>query len=208
MLIKIYPQNPQARAIQQVVETLDRGGIVVYPTDTLYGLGCAIDRLPAAEFVAGIKGEDVEKDLFSFICADLSQLSLYCKPIPNTIFRLMKRHLPGPFTFILEANSQVPKLFKSKKKTVGIRVPDNSIIREIVRELGRPVLNTSLSPSEEDPEYVCDPEWIHERYGNLIDLVVDGGTGGMEPSTVVDCTSGEAVIVRQGLGVVDSLIVQ
>ena len=200
MLIKIYPQNPQPRAIQQVVETLDRGGIVVYPTDTLYGLGCAIDQLQAAESVAEIKGEDVAKDLFSFICADLSQLSLYCKPIPDTIFKMMKRHLPGPFTFILEANSQVPKLFKSKKKTVGIRVPDNQIIREIVRELGRPVLNTSLSASEEDPEYVLDPEWIHERYGTLIDLVVDGGEGGMEPSTVVDCVSGEPIIIRPGLG--------
>ena len=201
MLIKIYPQNPQPRAIQQVVQTLERGGIVVYPTDTLYGLGCAIDQLQAAEAVEGIKGEDVAKDLFSFICADLSQLSLYCKPIPDTIFKMMKHHLPGPFTFILEASSQVPKLFKSKKKTVGIRVPNNHIIREIVRELGRPVLNTSLSPSEEDPEYVCDPEWIHERYGSLIDLVVDGGTGGMEPSTVVDCTSGEPVVMRQGLGI-------
>ena len=200
MIIKIYPQNPQPRAIQQVVEILDRGGIVVYPTDTLYGLGCSIDRLPSAEFVAGIKGKVVGKDLFSFICADLSQLALYCKPIPNTIFKMMKRHLPGPFTFILEANNQVPKLFKSKKKTVGIRVPDNAIIREVVRELGRPILNTSLNPSEDDPEYVCDPEWIHERYGNMIDLVVDGGIGGMEPSTVVDCTSREVVIVRKGLG--------
>ena len=200
MLIKIYPQNPQPRAIQQVVEVFDRGGIVVYPTDTLYGLGCAIDQLQAAEVVARIKGNEVEKDLFSFICADLSQLSLYCKPISDTTFKMMKRHLPGPFTFILEANNQVPKLFKSRKKTVGIRVPDNTIIREIVKELGRPVLNTSLNPSYEDPEYVRDPEWIHELYGSLIDIVVDGGEGGMEPSTVIDCTSGEPVIIRQGLG--------
>ena len=199
MIVKIYPQNPQPRAIQQVVETLDRGGIVVYPTDTLYGLGCAIDRLAAAEFVAGIKGEEVGKDLFSFICADLSQLSLYCKPISNSTYKLMKRNLPGPFTFILEANNQVPKLFKSRKKTVGIRVPDNNIIREIVKELGRPILNTSLSDSIEDPEYVCDPKWIHERYLNYVDVVVDGGPGGMEPSTVVDCTSGDPIIIRQGV---------
>lgn len=201
MLIKIYPQNPQPRAIEQVVNVLDRGGIVVYPTDTLYGLGCAIDRLQAAESLEAIKEEeDVAKNLFSFICADLSQLSLYTKPIPNTIFKLMKRNLPGPFTFILEASSQVPKLFKSRKKTVGIRVPDNNIIREIVKELGRPILNTSLSSNDEYPEYVCDPEWIHDRYGNLIDLVVDGGVGRMEPSTVVDCTSGEPIIIRQGIG--------
>ncbi|MCL2727079.1 MAG: L-threonylcarbamoyladenylate synthase [Bacteroidales bacterium] len=200
MLIKIYPQNPQPRAIEQVVNILDRGGIVVYPTDTLYGLGCAIDRLQAAEAVEAIKEEDVAKNLFSFICADLSQLSLYCKPIPNAIFKLMKHHLPGPFTFILEASNQVPKLFKSKKKTVGIRVPDNNIIREIVKELGRPILNTSLPQNEEYPEYICDPEWIHEHYGHLIDLVVDGGTGSMEPSTVVDCTSGVPIIIRQGLG--------
>ena len=200
MLIKIYPQNPQPRAIQQVVEVLERGGIVVYPTDTLYGFGCAIDQLQAAETVARIKGNEVERDLFSFICADLSQLSLYCKPISDTTFKMMKRHLPGPFTFILEANNQVPKLFKSKKKTVGIRVPDNTIIREIVKELGRPVLNTSLNSNYEDPEYVSDPEWIHEFYGSLIDIVVDGGEGGMEPSTVIDCTSGEPVIIRQGLG--------
>ena len=203
MIIKIYPQNPQPRAIQQVVETLNRGGIVVYPTDTLYGIGCAIDRLSAAEFVAGIKGKDAGTDLFSFICADLSQLALYCKPIPNTIFKMMKRNLPGPFTFILEANSQVPKLFKSKKKTVGIRIPDNNVIREIVRELGRPILNTSLDSNVEYPEYVCDPEWIHEKYGNLIDIVVDGGVGGMDPSTVVDCTSGEVVVIRQGIGVIN-----
>jgi tRNA threonylcarbamoyl adenosine modification protein (Sua5/YciO/YrdC/YwlC family) len=200
MLIRIYPQNPQPRAIQQVVETLERGGIVVYPTDTLYGLGCAIDQLQAAESIVRIKGDEVEKDLFSFICADLSQLSLYCKPIPDTIFKMIKRHLPGPFTFILEANSQVPKLLKSRKKTVGIRVPDNNIIREVIRELGRPVLNTSLTSNDEDPEYVCNPEWIHDHYGNLIDMVVDGGEGGMEPSTVVDCTSGEPIIIRQGLG--------
>ena len=200
MIVRLYNENPSPRIIQQVVDVLDRGGIVVYPTDTLYGLGCAIDRLQAAETVARIKGEDSEKSLFSFICADLSQLSLYCKPIDNHIFKLMKQHLPGPFTFILEANSQIPKLFKSKKKTVGIRVPHNPIIREIVNCLGRPLLNTSLPADEEDPEYICDPEWIHERYGDLIDLVVDGGPGGMEPSTVVDCTSGSPEIIRQGVG--------
>ena len=200
MLVKIYPQNPQIRAILQVVETLERGGIVVYPTDTLYGLGCAIDQLQAAETITRIKGDQSGKELFSFICADMSQLSLYCKPFPDSIFKILKRHLPGPFTFILEANNQVHKLFKSKKKTVGIRIPNNHIIREIVRELGRPVINTSLRHSDEDPEYVCDPEWIHEQYGSQIDMVVDGGMGGMEPSTVVDCTSGEPVVIRQGLG--------
>ena len=204
MLVKIYPQNPNPRAIRQVVDTLERGGVVVYPTDTLYGLGCAMDQWAAAESVEQIKGEDEGgKDLFSFIYADLSQLSLYCKPIPTPVFKLMKRCLPGPFTFILEANNQVPKLFKSKKKTVGLRVPNNHIIREIVRELGRPLLNTSLPSDEEDPEYIRDPEWIHERYGDMIDLVVDGGEGGIEPSTVVDCTTGEPVIIRQGLGIME-----
>ncbi|MCL1974034.1 MAG: L-threonylcarbamoyladenylate synthase [Bacteroidetes bacterium] len=202
MLVKIYPQNPNPRAIRQVVDTLERGGIVVYPTDTLYGLGCAMDQWQAAESVAKIKGEgEGGKDFFSFIHADLSQLSLYCKPIPTAVFKLMKRCLPGPFTFILEANNQVPKLFKSKKKTVGLRVPDNHIVREIVRELGRPLLNTSLPPDDEDPEYIRDPEWIHERYANQIDLVVDGGEGGLEPSTVVDCTAGEPIVIRQGRGI-------
>lgn len=200
MIIKLYNENPDTRRILQVVDVLRNGGVIVYPTDTVYSLGCDITNQRAVERVAKIKEMKVEKTQFSFICHDLSHLSDYARPIPNPIFKLMKRNLPGPFTFILEANNNVPRYFKGKKKTVGIRVPDNTIIREIVRELGNPVFSTSVHDRDEILAYTTDPELIHDQYRDEVDLVIDGGYGGVEVSTIVDCTADEPVIIRPGKG--------
>lgn len=201
MLIRIHPDNPDERNIQRVVECLRDGGIVVYPTDTVYGIGCDITHQQAVEKILRFKDINTKKTNLSFICHDLSHISDYVRPIDNSIFKLIKRNTPGPFTFILNANSNVPKLFKSNKKTVGIRVPDNNIIREIVRQLGNPVLSTSVKGFEgDDDEYITEPELIEERHRHIADLVIDGGHGGYVASTVVDCTSGEAEILRQGKG--------
>jgi tRNA threonylcarbamoyl adenosine modification protein (Sua5/YciO/YrdC/YwlC family) len=200
MLVKLYEENPDSRRINQIVTILREGGVFVYPTDTVYSIGCDILNQKAVEKVARIKGIKIEKAQFSFICHDLSHLSDYTRPIPNPIFKLMKRNLPGPFTFILEANNNVPRYFKGKKKTVGIRVPDNSIIREIVKELGNPVFSTSVHDKDEVLAYTTDPELIHEQFGNEVDFVIDGGFGGVEVSTIVDCTGNEAEIIRQGKG--------
>ena len=200
MLVKLYDENPDSRRINQIVTILRDGGVFVYPTDTVYSIGCDILNQKAVEKVARIKGIKVEKTQFSFICHDLSHLSDYTRPIPNPIFKLMKRNLPGPFTFILEANNNVPRYFKGKKKTVGIRVPDNAIIREIVKELGNPVFSTSVHDKDEVLAYTTDPELIHEQFGNEVDIVIDGGFGGVEVSTIVDCTGNEAEIIRQGKG--------
>ena len=183
------------------MDLLQEGGIIIYPTDTVYGLGCDITNSKAVEKVARFKGIKIEKANFSFICSDLSHLSDYTKPISNTIFKLMKKNLPGPFTFILEANNNVPKYFKGKKKTVGIRIPDNNIIREIVRELGNPILSTSIRDEDEILEYTTDPELIYEKYQDIADIVIDGGYGELVPSTVVDCTGTSVEIVRQGKGI-------
>jgi tRNA threonylcarbamoyl adenosine modification protein (Sua5/YciO/YrdC/YwlC family) len=200
MLIKIYPENPNARAIAQAVEILANGGLLIYPTDTVYGLGCDINNAKAVEKVCRLKNINLKKQNLSFICADMSHLSDFTKPIDNGTFKLMKRHLPGPFTFILEANNNVPKLFKSNKKTVGIRIPDNSIINEIVKQLGNPVLSTSIHDEDEIIEYTTDPELIHEKWGEKVDMVIDGGYGGNVASTVVDCSTGGYEILRQGKG--------
>lgn len=200
MLLKIYPENPNPRAMAQVVEVLSKGGLVIYPTDTVYGLGCDINHAKAVETVCRLKNINLKKDHLSFICHDLSHLSDYTRPIDNTTFKLMKRHLPGPFTFVLEASNNVPKLFKNNKKTVGIRVPDNSIIREIVALLGNPILSTSIYDEDEIIEYTTDPELIYEKWGDKVDLVIDGGYGGNIASTVVDCTTGDYQIIRQGKG--------
>ncbi len=201
MLVKIYPENPNPREICQVVEVLRNGGIIVYPTDTVYGLGCDITNARAVEQVARMKGVKIEKSNFSFICSDLSHLSDFSKPLPNPIFKLLRSYLPGPFTFILNANNNVPKYFKGKKKTVGIRVPDNPIILEIVRELGNPIMSTSIHDEDEIIEYTTDPELIHEKFRDQVDLVIDGGYGGNIPSTIVDCTEDIPVVVRQGKGI-------
>ena len=201
MLLRIYNENPNPRDIRTVVETLRNGGIIIYPTDTVYGLGCDITNVKAVEKVARFKGIKIEKANFSFICSDLSHLSDFSKPISNSVFKLMKKNLPGPFTFILEANNNVPKYFKGKKKTVGIRIPDNNIIRDIVYELGNPILSTSIRDEDEILEYTTDPELIYEKYQDFADIVVDGGYGELVPSTVVDCTGPVTEIRRQGKGI-------
>jgi tRNA threonylcarbamoyl adenosine modification protein (Sua5/YciO/YrdC/YwlC family) len=200
MLLKIYPENPSQRAIDQVVKCLQDGGIIIYPTDTIYGIGCDIFKPKSVERITEILGDKKKKNAMTFICSDLSNLSDYTKPIPNNIFKVMKKVLPGPFTFILEANNNVPKLLQSNKKTVGIRVPDNNIIREIVRQLGHPILSTSVKDDDEVIEYTTDPELIHEKYDRQVDIVIDGGYGDNTPSTVVDCTGGDIEIVREGKG--------
>jgi len=200
MLIRLYDENPNLKDVLKVVEILRDGGVIIYPTDTIYGIGCDITKPKAVERVARIKNVKPEKADFSFIFYDLSNISDYCKPIPNGIFKLMKKNLPGPFTFILSANSNIPKLFRSTKKSIGIRIPQNNIIREIVKELGNPILSTSVHDEDTIVEYTTDPELIHEKYGDLVDLVIDGGFGGNIPSTVIDCIGNEPVITRFGKG--------
>ncbi|RZL12144.1 MAG: threonylcarbamoyl-AMP synthase [Pedobacter sp.] len=206
MLIKIYPENPNPKAIEQAVEVLKKGGVIIYPTDTVYGMGCDITNQKAIERICKLRGIKPEKANFSFICSDLRHISDYIKPIDTTVFRVLKKALPGPFTFIFNANNNVPKLLSSNKKTVGIRVPDNAIAREIVLQLGNPILSTSIHDDDEVIEYSTDPELIHEKYEDKVDLIVDGGYGDNEPSTVVDCTSGEFEIIRQGKGDLESMI--
>lgn len=203
MIRKIYPENPNPREIDRVVEILREGGVIIYPTDTVYGLGCDITKGKAIERVAQIKGLRLEKTNFSFIVYDLSHLSDFTKPIDNSVYKLMRRNLPGPFTFILEASNNVPKILKSKKKTVGIRIPDNPIIQEIIRVLGNPILTTSVHSGDMILDYTTDPELIHEEMGHMVDLVIDGGFGNNVPSTIVDCTGPEIKIVRQGLGTLE-----
>lgn len=202
MLVKLFNDNPNQREVLKIVEVLRNGGLIIYPTDTIYGLGCDITNTKAVEKVARIKGVKADKNNFSFICSDLSHLADYTKPIPNPVFKLMKKNLPGAFTFILEANNNLPKYFKGKK-TVGIRVPDNNIIREIIRELGNPILSTSIKDDDEILEYTTDPELIYEKYGEVADVVIDGGYGEIVPSTIVDCTGDEIVIVREGKGILE-----
>ncbi|MBB2149108.1 L-threonylcarbamoyladenylate synthase [Pedobacter gandavensis] len=206
MLVKIYPENPNPKAIEEVVEVLKKGGIIIYPTDTIYGLGCDITNQKAVEKICRLRGIKPEKANFSFICSDLRHISDFIKPIDTTIFRVLKKALPGPFTFIFNANNNVPKLLSSKKKTVGIRVPDNDIAREIVKLLGNPILSTSIRDDDEVIEYSTDPELIHEKYEDTVDLVIDGGYGDNEPSTVVDCTSGGFEIIREGKGDLESYL--
>lgn len=201
MLIKIYPENPNPREIKKVAQILADGGLVIYPTDTIYGIGCDMSQPKAVARLAKLQGLDMDKAFFSFIFNDLSQISEYTKPMSNVAFRMLKHNVPGPFTFIFEANSNIPKLFKNRRKTVGIRVPDNAIIHDIVAELGRPILSSSVHDVEDDvTEYITDPELIHERYGDLVDAVVDGGYGDNQPSTVVDCTTDDFEIIREGKG--------
>lgn len=202
MLIRIYPENPNEREIDKVVQFLRDGGLIVYPTDTVYGLGCDIFNTKSVEKICWYKNVDPRKVNLSFICYDLSNISEYAK-VDNVSFKLMKKNLPGPFTFILNGNNNLPKLFRNKK-TVGIRVPDNNIVRELVKGLGNPILSTSVRDKDDEiKEYFTDPELIHERYENIADVVINGGMGSLEPSTVVDCTGPEPVIVRQGKGILE-----
>jgi len=206
MLLRINSEKPNYNEIAQVIACLRDGGVVIYPTDTVYGIGCDIYKLRAVERVCKIKGIDAEKANFSFICSDLSHLSDFTKPISTATYKVMKKALPGPFTFILEANNNVPKLFKSKKKTVGIRIPDNNICLEIVKQLGNPIMSTSVHDEDELIEYTTDPERIHEKYKNLVDIVIAGGYGNNQASTIVDCTDGDFSILRQGLGMLEDFL--
>lgn len=197
--IKIYPENPNAAAVKKVVDVLKSGGLVIYPTDTVYGLGCDITNSKALERIAKIKGIKLEKANFSFICCDLSNISDYVKQIDTATFKLLKRALPGPYTFILPGNSNLPKEFK-KKTTVGIRVPDNEIALELVRQLGNPIVSTSIHDDDEVLEYSTDPELIFEKWQNLVDIVIDGGYGDNIPSTIIDASGREPFVVREGKG--------
>ncbi len=203
-LIKLYEENPNPRDVQRVVDVLQKGGLIIYPTDTVYGLGCDITNNRALERIAKIKGIKLAKANFSFICEDLSALSDYVKQIDNSTFKLLKRNLPGPYTFILPGNNNLPTVFK-KKKTVGIRVPDNTICKTIVSKLGNPIISTSIHDDDEIIEYTTDPELILEKWGRLVDLVIDGGYGDNIPSTVVDLTGHEPEVLRLGKGEVDNL---
>jgi tRNA threonylcarbamoyl adenosine modification protein (Sua5/YciO/YrdC/YwlC family) len=200
MLIKIYPENPNPVQIRKVARILELGGIIIYPTDTVYAMGCSIKAPKTIEKIARFKGLNPLNPDLSIIFHDMSQLSEYTVIHDNNIFKLLKRNLPGPFTFIVQANNQIPKLFRNKKKTVGIRIPDNNIILEIVQELDAPIITTSIHDQDEVIEYITDPELIHEKYRDFADAVIDGGCGKLEASTIVDCTGEEFTILRQGLG--------
>lgn len=205
MLLAIHPDNPDQRKIDQIVSQLRKGAIIIYPTDTVYSMACDLKHKKAVERMAQLKGVKLEKANFSLICYDLSHISDYTVQFGNNIYKLMNRALPGPYTFILNANTSVPKLFKSKKKTIGIRVPNNNIAREIVKTLGNPLMSTSVHDDDEILEYITDPELIHEKYENQVDIVIDGGFGNNEASTIIDCTDNDPEIIREGIGDVNIL---
>jgi tRNA threonylcarbamoyl adenosine modification protein (Sua5/YciO/YrdC/YwlC family) len=198
MLIRIHPENPQERLVRQVVDVLKQGGIIIYPTDTIYGLGCDIYQHKAIERICRIKNVEPQKANLSFICYDLGDLSHYARQLDTPVYRTLKQDLPGPYTFILEASKEVPKILKTKKDTVGIRIPDNTIARCIVKELGNPILSATL-PGEYVEDYT-DPEIINDKFQKLVDVVIDGGIGGMIPSTIVDFSKGEPELIREGAG--------
>ena len=200
MLLKTYGQRLQSKQIDHIVECLRHGGIIIYPTDTVYGMGTGLSNIKSINQLAQIKYRRKEDLNYTVLCHDLSKLSHYTAPIPNPLFRFIKAHIPGPFTFILNANNEVPKIFQSRKKTIGIRVPDNPIVCQIVEALGEPLLNTSIDAPEDETEYITDPEAIHQRYGKQVDLVIDGGIGEVKYSTVVDCTQEDITVIRQGIG--------
>ena len=203
-LIKMYNENPSPKAIAKVVEVLRKGGLIIYPTDTVYGLGCDITNSKALEKIARIKKVRLDKANFSFICYDLSNLSSYVRQIETPVYKLLKRALPGPYTFVLQGNNKLPRDFK-KKKTVGIRVPDNNIIRSIVKELGNPIVSTSIYDEDELIEYTTDPELIFEKWKDRVDLVIDGGYGDNVPSTIIDVSGDEVEVIREGKGSLEVL---
>ncbi|MBA3663706.1 MAG: threonylcarbamoyl-AMP synthase [Bacteroidetes bacterium] len=206
MLLHLNEHNISSSTIDQVVKCLKDGGIIIYPTDTVYALGCDITNLKAIERICKLKDIKPEKAYFSFVCSNLSHLSEFTKPIPNNVFRIMKRALPGPYTFILEANSNVPKVLKQERKTVGIRVPLNLICKALVDALGNPLISTSLHDNSDDIlEYFADPETIHRQYSDKVDIVIDGGFGNIYPSTVLDCSGPEITVIREGIGSLDVL---
>lgn len=199
-LLKIHPENPEQRKIDQVVEVLRNGGIVIYPTDTIYGIGCDIFNQRAVERVCQIKGVKADKTQLSFICEDISHISEYVRNISTPVFKVMKKSLPGPFTFLLHSSSKVPKIINAKKKTVGIRVPDHNIPHMLVKQLGNPIITTSVHDEDDVLEYTTDPELIYEKFHKLVDIVIDGGYGNNIPSTVIDCTGDMMEVVRHGAG--------
>lgn len=205
MILKIHPQNPEQRKVDQVIDCLRDGGVIIYPTDTVYGIGCDIYNQKAVERICRIRNIDRKKANFSFICYDLSHLSDFARNVDTATYKLMKKAFPGPFTFVLQAKNTVPDLFKSKKKTVGIRIPDNNIAREIVNRLGNPIMSASVHDEDEVIEYTTNPELIHEKYEDMVDMVIDGGYGDNHVSTVIDCSNGSAEILRQGKGILEDL---
>ena len=200
MLLRIYPENPNPKEIKKVVDCLKNGGIIIYPTDTVYGIGCDVNNKKAMERVCRIKGLDIKKHNLAFVCYDLSHISVFTKQLSTSTYKLMKKTLPGPYTFILEANNSIPKLFKNSKKEIGIRIPDNNIPREIVKELGNPIATTSVKDKDMLIEYSTDPELIYEHFNKLVDIIIDGGYGETVPSTIVDCTNENPEIIRKGKG--------
>ena len=204
-LVKLHDSNPDPRSLQRVAKELHRDGVVICPTDTVYSFACVLGSAKGFDRIARIKGLQPEKAHFSILCADLSDLSQYTQHISNATFKMMKRVLPGPYTFVLPASGQVPKLYRSAKKTIGIRVPNHPVAQSVLQELGRPLIVSSVHDDDEILEYTTDPELIFERWGHAVDLVIDGGIGQIEASTVVDCTSDEPEVIREGLGPVDDL---
>lgn len=204
--IKLYEENPDPKKIQQIAAILRDGGVVIYPTDTVYGIGCDITNQRAVERIAKIKGINPKKHNFSFICADLSDIAQYTRVINKPVFKMMKKAFPGPFTFILEASSQVPKIMQMNKKTVGIRVPNHNVPRMLVQELGQPILTTSILDEDEVIEYSTDPELIFEKYQNQVEVVIDGGYGQNIGSTILDCTGSEVEVIREGLGQLEDIL--
>ncbi len=200
MLVEIHPDNPQERLISQATSILEEGGVLIFPTDTVYGIGCDIYSQKAVEQVCRLRKLDPQRAMLSFICKDISQIAEYAWQLDNDIFKLLKRNLPGPFTFILRSNNSVPKLFKNRKKTIGVRIPNNRITIALVEALGRPILSSSLRTDDDILEYLTDPWEIHEEYEKHVDMVIDGGPGGHLPSTLVDCTSEPFEVLREGAG--------
>ncbi len=198
-LIRIHPETPSPKHIQKIVDILRNGGVIIYPTDSVYGIGCDINNKKAVERVAQIKGEKVKKSNFSFIFSEISETAEYIKPINRNLFKIMNKNLPGPFTFILPASKKIPKILEKSRKNLGVRIPDNNIVRDIVRELGNPIITTSVHDDDEIIEYTTDAELIYEKYENQVDIVIDGGIGNNEASTIVDCSDGEPEITRQGI---------
>ena len=201
MRIEIHPETPQLRKVRQVVDVLESGGIIIYPTDTVYGLGCDIYNQKAVDKICHLRGLDPKKAMLSFICRDISQISSFTPPLDNTVFKLLKKNLPGPFTFVLKSNSTVPKLFKNRKRTIGVRIPEHPVPLAIVEMLGRPILTTSLKSDDEIAEYFTDPLDFYDDFRKLVDLTVDAGAGKNIPSTVVDCTLDKPEVIRMGAGV-------
>ena len=200
MLIQLNKENPDQRVIDQITKQLSKGAVIIYPTDTVYALGCSLHQKRAIEKIAKIKGLKLKKAHFSLMCYDLSTLSDYTNFIDRPTYKLLRKNLPGPFTFILPASTRIPKLFDSNKKSVGIRIPDSNIVKEIVKSLGHPMVTSSLHDDDEILEYTTDPYVIEEKWKNEVDLIIDGGYGKNEPSTVIDCSQGDFQIVRQGIG--------